>query len=120
MAPGAVGRPGPAGPPGNQGEAGVMGLPGTRGLPGYRGLPGELGDPGPRGEKKDEHFVLSLLISSNFKEKKLSELVRDCLCSDLILVGDAGEQGDKGSVGKAIDGPVGDQGEPGMKEIMSE
>lgn len=37
----------------------------------------------------------------------------------IILVGDFGEQGDKGPVGKAIDGPVGDQGEPGTTDIVS-
>lgn len=35
----------------------------------------------------------------------------------VICAGDVGEPGDKGPVGKAIEGPVGDQGEPG--ECMS-
>lgn len=29
-----------------------------------------------------------------------------------------GEQGDKGSIGKAIDGPTGDQGHQGMKVYL--
>ncbi len=32
----------------------------------------------------------------------------------VFTTGDVGEQGDKGSIGKAIDGPTGDQGHQGM------
>ena len=32
--------------------------------------------------------------------------------------GDVGEQGDKGPIGKAVDGPVGDQGHQGMHCIL--
>lgn len=34
--------------------------------------------------------------------------------SNLFTTGDVGDQGDKGSIGKAIDGPTGDQGYQGM------
>lgn len=36
------------------------------------------------------------------------------LKSSVFTTGDVGEQGDKGSTGKAIDGPTGDQGYQGM------
>lgn len=35
----------------------------------------------------------------------------------LNSAGDVGEPGDKGPVGKAIEGPAGDQGDPGMYSL---
>lgn len=105
LAPGAVGRPGPAGPPGKPGESGSLGHPGARGPPGYRGLPGDLGDPGPRGMTKTE-------TRSVFHTFHLHTALTNI--SQPTPAGDVGEQGDKGPVGRAIEGPTGDQGEPGV------
>lgn len=35
-----------------------------------------------------------------------------------LITGDVGEAGDKGPVGKAIDGPPGDQGHQGIRRIF--